>query len=122
MLNKTFHKACNHLSGGRQRIYAIATDKRGRIVAEGGNSYVVSHPRQAAYAKRAGREQACFLHAEISVLIALYKSKKVCHSLHIARAKKNSQGVDVPGLAKPCEICTKALTEAGIKNIIWTEG
>lgn len=122
MLNKAFHKACKHSSGGRQRIWAIATDKRGRVVAEGGNSYVVSHPKQADYARRAGRNQACFLHAEISVLISLYRVKKVCHTLYIARAKKNAQGVDVPGLAKPCEICAKALAEAGITKIIWTEG
>lgn len=116
MLSYSLSKAREHDSGGRQRIYAVAVDKKGRVIAEGGNSYTISHPVQQHYATAAGRPLACFLHAEIRVLAQLVRSRKVCHTLYIARAKRNGEA----GLAQPCTICERALQEAGIERIIWT--
>ena len=118
MLYYALQKASQHNSGGRQRLYAVATDHKGNVIAEAGNSYVTSHPLQYKYAVRAGRPEACFLHAEIHLLAKLAKSRKVCNTVFIARAKRDGS----EGLAKPCPICAMALEAAGIVNIVYTGG
>ena len=116
MLLYALQKAFQHNSGGRQRLYAVATDHKGNIIAEAGNSYVISHPLQYKYALRAGHPEACFLHAEIHLLAKLAKSRKACNTVYIARAKRDGS----EGLAKPCPICSMALEAAGIVNIVYT--
>lgn len=118
MLLYALQKAFQHNSGGRHRIYAVATDHKGNVIAEAGNSYVTSHPLQQKYAARAGRPEACFLHAEMHVIAKLTKMRRVCHTMYIARAKRDGS----EGLAKPCPICSMALEAAGIVNIIYTGG
>ena len=112
-------KAFHHDSGGKHRLYAVATDKRGRIIYECGNLYHRTHPNQKLAAQRVGREQACFLHAEMRMIAALARlrvdTRKIC--LYIARS--NSKGEAM--LAKPCNICAPSLEEAGITKIYYTE-
>lgn len=122
VLSYALVKAHQHDSGGRQRLWAVATDKRGKILAEAGNSFVQSHPLQASYAKRAGREQACFLHAEMAMIVKMLRSKVDCArvaNVFIARADKQGN----PMLAKPCKICQMALDSIGVvmDNVIFTE-
>lgn len=97
----------------RYRVIARALDKKGRVLATRTNSYTHTHPVQKGFAIRAGRPQGEFLHAEISCLLA---SRAEVHTLLIARVSKD--GIPVP--AKPCEICTLAILEYGVKEIIHT--
>ncbi|WAE77083.1 CMP/dCMP-type deaminase domain-containing protein [Escherichia phage ph0011] len=97
----------------RYRVIARALDKKGRVLATRTNSYTHTHPVQKGFAIRAGRPQGEFLHAEISCLLA---SRAEVHTLLIARISKD--GIPVP--AKPCEICTLAIMEYGVKEIIHT--
>lgn len=97
----------------RYRIIARALDKKGRVLATRTNSYTQTHPVQKGFAIRAGRPQGEFLHAEISCLLA---ARADVHTLLIARISKD--GIPVP--AKPCEICTLAIVEYGVKEIIHT--
>jgi len=117
VLEYATNKAFLHNSGGKYSVYCVAVDRRGHIVEEAGNVYK-SHPVQAMFAKKAGEDYKCFLHAEIHLLIKLYKSGKTCDSVYVARAGSAGN----PVMAKPCNTCTLALQIAGITNIIWTEG
>ena len=120
ILSYALVRAHHHKSGGKQSLYAVATDKRGRIIAEGGNSYEVTHPLQASSAKIAGSSEKCFLHAEIAVLAKLLRKRMDCAKLSLYVARANRRGD--PMLAKPCPICAKALDMAGFKtyNILYT--
>lgn len=97
----------------RYRVIARALDKKGRVLATRTNSYTQTHPKQKNFAVKAGRNDAIWLHAEISCLLA---ARADVHTLLIARISKD--GIPVP--AKPCEICTLAIMEYGVKEIIHT--
>ena len=94
----------------RFEITAFAYDKRGKLLAIGHNSYVKTHRLQAHYAKKAGRPQAIYLHAELA---ALMKARQQVHKLVVVRYNKDG----TPGNAKPCEICELAIKEFGVREI-----
>jgi deoxycytidylate deaminase len=98
---------------GRYRVAAIVLDKRDRVLSTGTNSYTRSHPEQARYGKACGFSERIYLHAEISALI---KCKKQGYKIYVAR-------IDIHGntlLSKPCELCSMAIKEHGIKVIEYT--
>lgn len=104
------------MSKQRQELVATIYNKRGRILARGTNSYHKSHPLQHRFARAAGRPEAIFLHAEIHALTRL-KDWSCAHRIVIERYSKGG----TPLLAKPCEICERAIQEAGIEHIEYTE-
>lgn len=93
-------------------VTAVITDRRGRVLAVGQNSYVKTHPYQAKIAKQVGEDQKIFLHAEIHA-ITRCKDLSKAHKISIFRYNK----LGFPVLAKPCEICSTAIRAAGIFNI-----
>ncbi len=99
----------------KENITAIITDKRGKVLSIGKNSYVKSHPIQAKHAKKVGQENRIYLHAEIDAIIKCRNLNKA-HKIFVSREKNNKIA-----MAKPCPICMSALESAGIKNIEWTE-
>lgn len=102
---------------GQQRIAAIVTDKRGRVLSIGVNSYTKTNPTMKHYAIRAGNPEAQFLHAEVAALVGLnYNDRQKAYKISIARTLKNNQ----TGLAAPCSICQLALKDAGIKVVEYT--
>lgn len=105
------------MSSKRQKLIATIFDKRGRVLSVGENSYYKSHPKQAEFAKIAGREEAIYLHAEIAAIIKLRNKQDKAYRIFIERYSKDGE----PLLAKPCEICTVALEMAGIEVIDYTE-
>lgn len=116
MLDYTAIKAFNHNSNGKQKIFAVALDKRKRIIAEAGNSYIKSHPLQGHYANNVNAPKKIFLHAEILLLAKLAKVKQECKTIYIARVNNSGE----VRLARPCEICFPAIEEATIEEIYWT--
>lgn len=96
---------------GRERLYCVITDKRGRIVSEGRNSFTRTHPRQAQMAAKAGLDAKVFLHAEISAIIS-DKSKR---GYKITVVRVDSKGK--LKYAEPCCICKLAIKQAGLKVI-----
>ena len=94
----------------RFEITAFAYDKRGRLLSIGRNSYIRTHPLQAKLAKKAGRPQAIYVHAELS---ALLKARQQVHKLVVVRYNKDG----TPGNAKPCEICQLAIKEFGVRHV-----
>lgn len=87
---------------GQERIYACITDKRGKVVAEAPNSYSCSHPTQYHYAKKVGRPEAIYLHAEMATML---KAKGRGVKMYVARVNRKGK----PLLAAPCEICNLML-------------
>ena len=49
---------------GKQRIYSIIYDKRGKVLSEAGNSYTKSSPKMLAYSLNAGVKEKEFWHSE----------------------------------------------------------
>ena len=87
-------------------ITAIIYDKRGNILSIGKNSYVKSHTIQAKYAKKVGKHEAIYLHAEIHA-ITRCSNLKDAHKIAVFRY--NADGT--PANAKPCPICEAAIRD-----------
>lgn len=100
----------------RFKLKATIRDKRGKILSIGFNSYVKTHPTQYHYAKKMGKPDAVFLHAEISALVKC-KDLKNAYSIHVERYSKKTGR---PLLAKPCPICMEAIKQAGITHVKYT--
>lgn len=100
-------------SDGDFKVAAFITDKHGHVISKGVNSYTKTHPMQAEYAEKSGRDNKIYLHAEIAALV---RAKKKPYAIYVARKFKNEEFA----LAKPCPVCRLALKEAGIKKIVYT--
>jgi tRNA(Arg) A34 adenosine deaminase TadA len=105
------------LKNNHQKIAAVCTDKRGRILSYGVNSYVKSHPLMVYFAKKANdAQEKCFIHAELAAV--LKAQNKPIYKISIARMLKTGE----PGLAKPCPICSEMLKAFGVQIIEFTTG
>jgi deoxycytidylate deaminase len=98
----------------QQRVYAVITDRRGRVMSESSNSFVKTHPYQKSCGARVGLKEKEYLHAECSAII---KSRGKGTILYVARVDSKGN----PLLAKPCPVCEVAISEHGkLKKIYWT--
>jgi len=97
-------------SPAKFRHAAICLDKKGQIVSWATNSRK-THPMQAEYARRTGKEQKVSLHAEIAALI---RARDDIETVVVARINKRGELRH----SKPCPICRLALEEAEV-NEIW---
>jgi tRNA(Arg) A34 adenosine deaminase TadA len=88
-------------SEAKFRHAALCLNSKGHVVSVGTNSRK-THPQQAEYAKRLGKEQKVNLHAEIDV-----------DTVIVCRLNKNTD----LRLSKPCPVCKLALDEAGVKEV-----
>lgn len=110
---------------------AAALYVRSNLLAYGLNE-MKTHPFQAQFSKN---EDAIWWHAENKAIFNAIKNAGlnardvtpghfVGASLYVARAKLSAQlkndGHDVPGYAKPCDGCMKAIRFYGIRNIYFT--
>lgn len=116
MLTKATILAKHHNSNGKQKIYAIITDKRDRVLAHAGNNYIKSHPTQRRLAESVDLEECIYIHAEIAALIKVKKPIPKNSKIYISRIDSNG----VPVLSAPCPICQHALMLAGITSIYHT--
>lgn len=96
----------------KYKIKALIYDKRNRILSIGENSYIKTHPRQAASALAVGEPSKVFLHAEIAALVRL---KDFSKAYKIVVIRFNKLGKPAP--AYPCKCCLHALKLAGITKI-----
>lgn len=96
----------------RQQMTAIITDKRGRVLSIGQNSYLKTHPWQARIARKMGDPEKVYLHAEIH---AITRCVDLTKAYKISVFRYNSNGT--PVMAKPCPICQDAIKQSGIKVI-----
>lgn len=96
-------------SPAKFRHAAICLDSKGRIVSYATNSRK-THPLQAEYARRTGKEQKVSLHAEIAALI---RARDDIETVVVARINKRGELRN----SRPCPICRLALEEAEVKEI-----
>ena len=101
---------------GQQRHYAVVTDKRGKIISEGRNSYTKSSPLMQKLSMKVGvSEHKCFLHAEIKTILRDKANKGV--KLYVARVNAKGEAVN----SKPCRVCEYYIkTKRNIKSIEYT--
>lgn len=100
---------------GKQRVCAIITDKKGRIISIAANSYSKTSPFMYKYAKQVGLEDKIYWHAECKAIKQLVDTKHA-HKIYIARVTKS----DKVGNAAPCPICAAAIKDAGITSVEFT--
>lgn len=112
MLNKAIQRAST-LSPKKYRIYSIVTDKHGKIISTGTNSFSKSHTRQAYYAEKVGQKNRIKLHSEIDAII---KANGEGYAIYTARVDK--KGNPLP--CAPCEICQCAIADSKIEEIYHT--
>lgn len=96
----------------RFSVTAIIYDKRGNVLSIGKNSYVKTHPMQAAYARRAGEPHKVYLHAEIHAITRCAELEKA-HRISIFRYREDGS----PAMAAPCKICEQAIAATNIKVV-----
>jgi deoxycytidylate deaminase len=106
----------------KQYITAIITDKRGRVLSVGKNSYTKTHTLMAKHANKVGMPHRTFLHAEADAIIRC-KDLSKAHKISVYRFSnegsplqgKPSQGK--PLLAKPCAVCQSLINATPIKVV-----
>ena len=81
---------------------------KNKVIAMGHNS-LKTHPRSPSFYK--------FLHAETHALIKSGRKELKGSDVYVARKLKNGNSA----LARPCIDCEKALLEAGVENIYFTD-
>lgn len=100
----------------KQNVSCVIEDKRGRPISFGYNDYVKTNPLQAKYAKKVGRPEAIYIHAEIDAIIKAGRRIKDAYTIKIFRYDRKGRAK----LACPCDICQEAIKHTPIKNIIYT--
>ena len=98
---------------GKHRIYAVCTDRKGRIVGESANLPDKSHPFQKYCAERSTNPHREFLHAEVGSII---KSKGKAVNLFVARVGRSGEVLP----CCPCDSCQIAISLSGIKSVTYT--
>ena len=85
-----------------------------------GRNQLKTHPLQASFGNRFGKPKSIFLHAEIDCLIKAMRvypaGANTLRAIWVARVSKTNY----VRLAKPCNVCMKALLHFGVKDIQWT--
>ena len=96
----------------KYNVTAIIYDKKGNILSIGKNSYRKTHPMQAKFARKVGRPDRVFLHAEIDAIV---RCRNIDDAYRIFVTRTDKMGHT--RLAKPCPICAEALQTVGIKHV-----
>lgn len=94
------------------RLGAIAVDKHGVVLSIGQNSSK-THTTMSKLANKHGHKDQIRLHAELSAII---RARGKIHSLIVVRLLRNGKTAN----AKPCGICSSAISLARIKNVIFS--
>ena len=101
-------------SKSKKKVGALLVYKN-KVVTQAVNQDTKSHPLQARLADMVGLGEKIYLHAEIAALV---KCRSEVDTIVVARL--GGHYGDELRNAKPCPICSLALEQAGIQNIIWS--
>lgn len=119
--NVLFKMASGMESAANARI-ATGIFMRNKIISFGFNCKK-THPFQSRFGKNA---ECIYLHSEIAAIKNALKEIDVddfkkCN-IYICRVKKNMpKGYFIPGLAKPCTGCQRALRTFELKNVYYSQ-
>lgn len=98
---------------GEQRHFAVVLDRKGKLISQGANSYIVTHPLMHKHSKKLGLCKD-FIHSEVNALIK-DKSRK---GFKLIVVRIDSKGN--PCNSEPCSVC-KAIIKDNFKNILSLE-
>ena len=105
----------NEYSTKQSMFLAAIYDKKSNLIGAGQNSYVKTHPIQ----KKFGVNNNIFLHAEIQALVNALRRTKSLKGTILTIYRINRQGCIDTSFC--CDGCIEALTNYGIKSIIFYE-
>lgn len=97
---------------GKHRVYAIISDKKGRILSESPNMYNKSSPVMKKFAELVGEKNRIFWHAECRAIYRIPRGQK---PFKISIARINQKGQLLP--SAPCIVCENAIRNSGIKVV-----
>lgn len=121
IMNNLFNLAIDVNSIKNFRLMACIT-KRSKIISYGANE-VKTHPLQHKFGKNSA---AIYMHAEIAAIKNALRRIDVDElskcTLYVCRVKyADTKGnINIPGMAKPCEGCMRAILQFGFKNVRYT--
>lgn len=116
LISYAIQKACETpYKKGQQRHYAVITNKRGKVLSEGENSYTKTSPKMKRAGERVGLPDKVFWHAECK---AIYSLKEGAKAYKIVVVRVDSEGNPVH--SAPCPLCQALIKEAGIKVVEYT--
>jgi tRNA(Arg) A34 adenosine deaminase TadA len=95
---------------GRYRLAAMVYDDKHNPISFGTNSYVKTHPVQAALTGA----QKIFIHAEIQAL--LRASGRQSRGILVVRVNKHGLA-----MARPCRACYWAIIVSGLSEIMYSD-
>ena len=104
---------------GKQKycVAAIITDRQGKVLSIGQNSYEKTHPTQAMWAQLVERSEKVYLHAEMESIIKNKNSHRGVF-MYVARVRVKDGRM---GLAKPCKTCTVAILKgSNVERVYYT--
>ena len=90
---------------GQTRHYAVVVNKRGRVVGEGRNEYLKTHPLAAKAGKAVGLPAKECVHAELSALLGDRYRKGV--KLVVCRVDSRGRSA----YSEPCHVCKYTIKE-----------
>jgi deoxycytidylate deaminase len=94
-------------------VIAASLDHHNNIISIGENSYQKTHPMQSRFSQIIGNRNREYLHAEIASLV---KNRSKAESIIVIRMTSTG----LVRMARPCNICSLALREAGIKFVYYS--
>lgn len=97
---------------GEQRHWAAIYDKRGKLIAEGSNSYVKTSPKMLRAGQKVGLDNKIYWHAECKAIYGLRDIKKA-YKIVIARVNSIGEAVN----SKPCILCETLIRDTGVKIV-----
>lgn len=99
---------------GQKRLYSVLLNKRGRVVAEGCNSYIVTHPLMHLSSRKLGLVKD-YLHCEVATILKDRHRK----GERLITARVDSKGKSC--LAAPCPVCLSVIKQyTNIKSVEYT--
>lgn len=101
----------------RMRHYAVITDRRGKIVSEGRNSYIKTNPKMAKAGKAVGLPDKTCIHAELAAILG----DKHNRGYKITVVRVGAKGE--PMYSEPCDACKWLIkNHSNIKEISYSTG
>ena len=104
---------------GQQRycVGSVIVDRQGKILAEGQNSFVKTHPTQAMWAHLVENCEKIYLHAEMEAMIKNNNNHRAT-TLYVARVRSKSGQI---ALSRPCKTCSVAILKStNIERVVYT--
>ena len=98
-------------------VASVITDRQGKILSQGQNSFIKTHPTQAMWAHLVEGKEKIYLHAEMEAIIKNDQANRA-HTIYVARVGTRDGKIK---LSRPCKTCSVAILKAtSIERVVYT--